>query len=62
MSTEVRHPDVPLCPAGHGPMVQSNEPGGVIWACETCGRSGGKVDLVTDPEIIRAHFRRADAS
>ena len=22
-------------------MVQSNEPGGVIWACLTCGRSGG---------------------
>ena len=34
----------PVCPVGHGPMIQSNEPGGVVWACLTCGRSTGLVD------------------
>jgi len=34
----------PYCPTGrHGRMLQSNEPGGVVWACLTCGRSGGLV-------------------
>ena len=28
----------PVCPVGHGPMIQSNEPGGVVWACLTCVR------------------------
>lgn len=36
----------PRCPAGHGEMVPSNEPGGLIWAC---GRSGGPAPDVISP-------------